>query len=102
MRIRMIDLTSPTVYERVIREGDTEQVRLVINTFRDIEYISLRKYYLDFDEEWLPSKEGITMPLDLDNSRELFVGLVEILSLAESKNILEEEFKEILDEIYLN
>ena len=42
------------------------------------------------------------MPLDLDNSRELFVGLVEILSLAESKNILEEEFKEILDEIYLN
>tara|TARA_R100000152_G_scaffold19863_1_gene12503 strand:+ start:826 stop:1122 length:297 start_codon:yes stop_codon:yes gene_type:complete len=98
----MIDLTSPTVYERVIREGDTEQVRLVINTFRDIEYISLRKYYLDFDEEWLPSKEGITMPLDLDNSRELFVGLVEILSLAESKNILEEEFKEILDEIYLN
>ena len=102
MRIRMIDLTSPTVYERVIREGDTEQVRIVINTFRDIEYISLRKYYLDFDEEWLPSKEGITMPLDLDNSRELFVGLVEILSLAESKNILEEEFKEILDEIYLN
>ncbi len=102
MRIRMIDLTSPTVYERVIREGDTEQIRLVINTFRDIEYISLRKYYLDFDEEWLPSKEGITMPLDLDNSRELFVGLVEILSLAESKNILEEEFKEILDEIYLN
>tara|TARA_B100000131_G_scaffold135440_1_gene132065 strand:- start:6494 stop:6790 length:297 start_codon:yes stop_codon:yes gene_type:complete len=98
----MIDLTAPTVYERVIREGDTEQVRLVINTFRDIEYISLRKYYLDFDEEWLPSKEGITMPLDLDNSRELFVGLVEILSLAESKNILEEEFKEILDEIYLN
>lgn len=98
----MIDLDTPTIYERVIREADTEQVRLVINTFRDVEYISLRKYYLDFEEEWLPSKEGITMPLDLDNSRELFVGLVEILSLAESKNILEEEFKEILDEIYLN
>ena len=98
----MIDLTAPTVYERVIREGDTEQVRLVINTFRGVEYISLRKYYLDFDEEWLPSKEGMTMPLDLDNSRELFVGLVEILSLAESKSILEEEFKEILDEIYLS
>ena len=102
MRILMIDLTAPTVYERVIREGDTEQVRLVINTFRGVEYISLRKYYLDFDEEWLPSKEGMTMPLDLDNSRELFVGLVEILSLAESKSILEEEFKEILDEIYLS
>ncbi len=94
---------APEVYEKIIFEKEgTEQVRLTINEFRGVEYLHLRKYYLDFDEEWLPSKEGITMPLDLDNSRELFVGLVEILSLAESKNILEEEFKEILDEIYLN
>jgi len=97
----MIDITTPPIYEKVIQEKEAEQVRLVINTFRGVEYISLRKYYLNFEEEWLPSKEGITMPLDLDNSRELFVGLVEILSLAESKSILEEEFKEILDEIYL-
>ena len=97
----MIDITTPPIYEKVIQEKEAEQVRLVINTFRGVEYISLRKYYLNFEEEWLPSKEGISMPLDLDNSRELFVGLVEILSLAESKSILEEEFKEILDEIYL-
>lgn len=97
----MIDITTPPIYEKVIQEKEAEQVRLVINTFRGVEYISLRKYYLNFEEEWLPSKDGITMPLDLDNSRELFVGLVEILSLAESKSILEEEFKEILDEIYL-
>lgn len=97
----MIDLSAPTIYERVINETETEQIRLVINTFRGVEYISLRKYYLDFDEEWLPSKEGITMPIDLENVQELFTGLVEILSLAESKSILESEFKEILDEIYL-
>ena len=41
------------------------------------------------------------MPVDLENVQELFTGLVEILSLAESKSILESEFKEILDEIYL-
>ena len=97
----MIDLGAPVVYEKVIQEADTEQVRLVINTFRGVEYMSLRKYYLNFDEEWLPSKEGLTMPLDLENSRELFIGLVEILSLAESKSILEDNFKEILDQIYL-
>lgn len=102
MRILMIELHEvPAVYEKVINQKETEQVRLVINTFRGVEYISLRKYFLDFEEEWLPSKEGITMPLDIDNSRELFVGLVEILSLAESKSILESEFKDILDEIYL-
>ena len=98
----MIELHEvPAMYEKVINQKETEQVRLVINTFRGVEYLSLRKYFLDFDEEWLPSKEGITMPLDIDNSRELFVGLVEILSLAESKSILESEFKDILDEIYL-
>ena len=97
----MIDLGAPSIYERVINEKDNQQIRLVINTFRGIEYLSLRKYYLDFNEEWLPSKEGITMPVDLENVQELFTGLVEILSLAESKSILESEFKEILDEIYL-
>ena len=97
----MIDFSTPSIYERVINETDTQQIRFVINNFRGVEYLSLRKYYLDFDEEWLPSKEGIRIPLDLDNTQELFTGLVEILSLAESKNILENEFKEIIDEIYL-
>ena len=97
----MIDLSAPSIYERVINEKDNQQIRLVINTFRGVEYLSLRKYYLDFDEEWLPSKEGITMPIDLENVQEMFKGLVEILSLAESKSILEAEFKDILDEIYL-
>ena len=96
----MIDFSTPSIYGRVINEKDNIQVRLVINTFRGVEYLSLRKYYLDFEEEWLPSKEGISIPLDLDNTQELFTGLVEILSLAESKSIIEDEFKEILDEIY--
>ena len=96
----MIDFSTPSIYERVINEKDNIQVRLVINTFRGVEYLSLRKYYLDFDEEWLPSKDGISIPLDLSNTQELFTGLVEILSLAESKSIIEDEFKEILDEIY--
>jgi TPP-dependent indolepyruvate ferredoxin oxidoreductase alpha subunit len=97
----MIDLEAPAIYEKIIQETDHEQVRLVISTFRDIEYISLRKYYLDFDEEWKPSNQGITIPIDMENTRNLFQGLVEILSLAESKAILEEQFKDLLDNIYL-
>ena len=30
----MIDFSEPSIYERVITEGATEQIRLVINTFR--------------------------------------------------------------------
>ena len=51
----MIDFTTPSIYERVINEKDNIQIRLVINTFRGVEYLSLRKYYLDFEEELLPS-----------------------------------------------
>jgi len=97
----MIDLTAPSIYEKVIQETDTEQVRLVINTFRETEYISIRKYYLDFEEEWKPSRDGITMPIDFTNTRNLLAGMLEIVSLAESKEVIEQEFKEVLDQIYL-
>ena len=97
----MIDLTAPSIYEKVIQETETEQVRLVINTFRDVEYFSIRKYYLDFDEEWKPSKDGITMPIDFNNTRNLLAGMLEIVSLAESKDIIEQELKAVLDQIYL-
>jgi len=97
----MIDLETPAMYEKIIQETETDQVRLVVSTFRDVEYLSLRKYYMDFDEEWKPTRQGVTMVLDFDNSRNLFEGLVEILSLAESKAILEDNFKDLLDEIYL-
>lgn len=94
---------APEIYERVIHYDEAKeiQVRLTISSFRGIEYLHLRKYYLSFDEEWCPTPEGIAMPLDFNNSRELFAGLVEILSLAESKSILEEQFKEIIDDLYL-
>ena len=90
------------VYEKIIHYDEVKetQVRLTVSTFRGIEYLHLRKYYLAFTEEWLPSPEGIAMELDFDNSRELFSGLVEILSLAESKEILEEHFKDFIDDIY--
>ena len=94
----MIDFSTPSIYERVINETDTQQIRLVINTFRGVEYLSLRKYYLDFDEEWLPSKEGISIPLDLDNTQELFTGIVDILYLPESKTIVQNQNKQNIDE----
>ena len=99
----MIELhEAPALYEKLIHynEARHEKVYLSINTFRDVEYLSIRKYYQDFDEEWKPTKDGVSMVLDFENSKALFEGLVEILSLSEVKGILETHFKEILDEIY--
>ena len=93
---------APSMYEKIVHYNEDKeiQVRLTVYTFRGIEYLHLRKYYLSFNEEWCPSPEGIAMELDFDNSRALFAGLVAILSLAESKEILEEHFKDFLDQIY--
>ena len=95
---------APEIYEKIVSENETgtEQVRLTINEFRGVEYIHLRKYYLDFEGDFKPSKDGVAMSLDFENSKALFEGLVEILSLAEAKGILETHFKDILDKIYLN
>ncbi|MDA7491547.1 transcriptional coactivator p15/PC4 family protein [bacterium] len=100
----MIELhNAPAVYEREIAYNAEkhEKIFLTINTFRGTEYLHIRKYFQDFDEEWKPTKDGIAMPLDFDNSRGLFEALVEILSLSEVKGVLETHFKEVLDKIYL-
>jgi len=97
-----VDYRAPEIYERVIHYDEEKhiQIRLAIKEFRGIEYLHLRKYYQDFDEEWKPSTEGISVPLDFNNSRELFAGLVEIISLAESKEIIEEHFLDLIEGLY--
>ena len=82
--------TAPEAYSRVIHYDPLKetQIRLTINTFRGVEYLHLRKYYMDFEEEWKPSTEGVAMPLDFYNSKELFSGLVEIFFLFFDKDYL--------------
>ena len=94
---------APAVYEHVIHydEEKQPQIRVVVSTFRGVEYLHLRKYYMDFDEEWKPTPDGIAMPIDFNNTRELFRALTEILSLAESKEIIEENFEDLINSIYL-
>lgn len=93
---------SSEIYSRVIHydEAKNIQTRIGINEFREVEYLFVRKYYEDFEGEWMPSKEGVTIPLTLSNSKELFAGLIEILSLAESKQLIVDNFKELLEAAY--
>lgn len=90
---------SVEIYSRTLTQlDDFNQVRMTISEFNNIEYIHIRKYYLGFEEEWLPTKDGISFPLSLENSKELFIGLLEILAMAESKELIIENFKELINE----
>jgi len=92
---------SSELYSRIVHEyDDGRQVKLTINNFNGIEYLHLRQYYLNFEGDSMPSSKGISIPLDLTNSYELFAGLVEILSLAESRDSILSYFRDTFDELY--
>jgi hypothetical protein len=87
-------------YSKIILAQDYKQIRMTISEFKGEEYLHFREYYLDFDEEWKPTNKGIHIPLELDTSKELFRGMSEILSLAENREVLEEYFSEIIQDVY--
>ena len=86
-------------YSKVISENMEKgfQVRLVVNEFRDILYLQLRKYFLTYEGEWQPSKEGISIPADLENIYGILDGLFEICAVAEGIEVVEKYAKQVLD-----
>ena len=94
--------TNQDVYEKIILEQEDKEIqyRLVVSTFNDVEYVHIRKYYLDFEGEYKPTKEGVCIPFELNSLSNLFEGLVELLSLSESKSIIQEHFKDLLTDLY--
>ena len=86
-------------YYKVISQNDykAEQVRLALGDFKDVTYIQLRKYYLDYESNWVPSKVGITVPATLSNIYALLDGLMEICSKQEAIEIIN-HYKAKIDE----
>lgn len=89
------------MYDRIIYQTDDCQWKVTVNVFNGVEYLHIRKYYLDFDENWCHGKDGVVMPLDLDNIKQLFIACLEILSLGESKQAIKEHFSELLEDLYV-
>ena len=83
---------STIIYEKVIFQNDEKdfQWRLTVSEFRGVQYLNIRKYFLSFEEDYLPTKEGATMPLSILPVYNLFEGLYEILSFAEAEDLRNE------------
>ena len=77
-------------YNKVISENMEKgfQVRLVVNEFRDVLYFQLRKYFLTYTGEWCPSREGISIPAEMENIYNVLDGLLEICSIAEGEEVI--------------
>ena len=91
---------SDYIYERVIcRPDEFTEVRLSVKPFREKEYLHIREFYQDFDHTWKHGK-GISMELSMESTREMFEALLELLSLAESKELVEKHFKDLIENLY--
>lgn len=66
-----------------VDERKEVQFRFSISEFREKHYIGIRKWLLDYDGEWIPTKAGVTMPYDLATTSALFSAFCKILSKAE-------------------
>lgn len=72
------------------------QYRLSVSSFMGKEYLHIRKYYLDFSDEFLPTKEGVSFPLTIELAKNLFSASCALLASAESKELIEKYFKDII------
>lgn len=59
------------------------QIRFTVTEFMGRHYIGLRKYYLSFEDEWLPTKQGFSFPYNLETTTNLFCAFTQLLSKAE-------------------
>ncbi len=92
---------SPPLYEKVLYQNDLKhyQLRLVLNEFRDKQYLHLRKYFLSFEDDYVPTREGASMEASICNIYALLDGLLELVSSAEGIEGIEQHFKEKIDGI---
>lgn len=72
------------------------QVRLVVNEFRDVQYIQLRKYFLTYEGDWQASREGISIPASIENIYAILDGMLDICAKAEGEDIIRHYADKIL------
>lgn len=84
-------------YSKVIEENMDKayQIRLVVNDFRDTTYFQLRKYFLSFDGDWIPSREGVSIPASMENIYAVLDGLLDICSQAEGEEIIKHYYNKL-------
>lgn len=84
-------------YNKLIEENMEKgfQVRLVINEFRDTQYIQLRKYFLTYEGDWQASREGVSIPASLENIYAMLDGLLDICAKAEGEDIIKHYYEKI-------
>lgn len=63
-----------------------------MSEFRGVQYVHVRKYFLSYEGEYVPTKEGASIPATIQNIFALLDGLIDICSAEESVDVITEYF----------
>lgn len=82
-------------YKKLIHEEEDKgfQIWLTVTTFRGTQYFHIRRYYRDYEGEYVPSKEGVAFPVNIVSLTNLLASLIELSSFEESKELIKELYK---------
>lgn len=87
----------------IIYQDDNKnlQLRVTLGEFKDVEYLHIRKYFLDYSGEFLPSSEGVSMPVSINNLINLTDALLDLCAKAEGTDLLRKHFEKKLQDLEL-
>ena len=93
--------SSNLLYEKVIYNNEAKfyELRLTVSEFRGVQYVNVRKYFLSYEGEYIPSKEGISMESSITNVHSLLEGLIEICSKEEARDLMTKYFGERISDL---
>lgn len=91
----MTDLIDVVLFENKEKQI---QYRFTISEFRDVNYLSIREWYQDFEGHYAPSSNGVTLPYSLHLTSSLYWGLASLLSKAEVLGEVK-QYKEFVAEL---
>lgn len=86
--------------ELQMNEDKTECIRFEISTFKDVEYLSIRKWYrangrddMGFNtnaDTWFPTKEGVSLSVPRNMDNEFFHAILNVVKNSETASSVED------------
>ena len=88
-------MSDELLYKKMIYDNQDKfyQLNLTVSEFREKFYVNVRKYFLSYDGEYIPSKEGISMEASISNVLSLLDGLIDIVSKEEAIDLIDDYFR---------
>ena len=87
------------MFERIIHTHEDKgyDIRVTVSEFRGVWYVNLRKYYLNYEGEYVPSNEGVAFPAEFINVLNLVRASLDLLSAEESKREVAQALRKLLE-----